>query len=268
MAVLLRNAKATPWPPLPPIPEEPPSEAVPTPSSTPPAAPKVCKAAKVWFARVGSDGLPEILSFIRWDSREDKPQLDTFGGGMDAKDDEQYHRCALRELREEVNVPKQWQEDLGVELASSPDGRLLLHLPQPHRNRIHHLAMWVVRVPQDHAKAVVRVTKAGATEVKPNSLKWRSMDAVTSNLESFRTFAPTAAALRQLLSGQPDEPAQTPSSTLSSNPPPAADGSTLNPSAQEFSPALPRRSLAELLPTTAASAQRYVPPHLRNSRIN
>ena len=311
MAVLLRNAKATPWSPLPPIPEAPPpeavptpsskattdqeqpppssppavteprlgtvappelplSEAVPTPSSTPPSAPKICKAAKVWFARVGSDGLPEILSFIRWDSREDKPQLDTFGGGMDAKDDEQYHRCALRELREEVNVPKQWQEDLGVELASSPDGRLLLHLPQPHRNRIHHLAMWVVRVPEDHAAAVVRVTKAGATEVKPNSLKWRSMDAVTSNLESFRTFAPTAAALRQLLSGQPDEPAQTLFSTLSSNPPPApaADGSTLNPSAQEFSPALPRRSLAELLPTPAASAQRYIPPPLRNSRRN
>lgn len=265
---VLGHTGATPVPQLPPIPEEPLSEAAQTPVPASSSAPLICKASKVWFARAGPDGQPELLSFVRWDSRADKPQFDTFGGGMEAKDDEQYHRCALRELREEVNIPKHWQEDLSVELASSPDGRLLLHLNQPHRNRIHHLAIWVVRVPEDHAAAVVRITKSGSTEVKPNTLKWRPVETVTANLESFRTFAPIATALRQLLCEQLDEPAQSlpspPIPTLL--PAPIADSSTLNPSARAFSPSLPLRSLAELLPTVAASAQRYVPPHLRNRR--
>ena len=266
--VALHHTSVTPLPQLPPIREEPLSEAAQTQTPASSSAPSICKAAKVWFARVGSDGLPELLSFVRWDSREDKPQFDTFGGGMEAKDDGQYHRCALRELREEMNVPRHWKEDVGVELASSPDGRLLLHLNQPHRNRIHHLAMWVVRVPEDHATAVVRVTTSGATEVKPNTLKWRPVDIVTANLESFRTFAPIATALRQLLSEQPDEPASSSPSPPSLNlpPAPAAYDSALDPTARAFSPSLPLRSLSELLPTTAASAQRYVPPQLRNRR--
>ena len=50
------------------------------------------------------------------------------------------------------------------------------------------------------------------------------------------------------------------------SPAPAASDSSLNPSAPEFSPSLAQRSLAELLSATTASAQRYIPPPLRNFR--
>ena len=161
----------------------------------------VTHAAKVWFARAHrSDSSQfEILSFVRSDSDPDKPQYDTFGGKVDPRDDCQYHRCALRELREEFNVPRKWKETIGLELASFPRGRRLVQLTSPSSGQRHAVATWIVLIPNDLRYQPTSATHDGLREMVPGTLKWRPYSDVSANLLTFRTFEPTAAALGEIL---------------------------------------------------------------------
>eukprot|EP00966_Prymnesium_polylepis_P017467 402929-Prymnesium_polylepis.1 len=67
-------------------------------------------------------GLSAAAALVSSNSDPAKPQYDTFGGTLDAFDDDQYHRCALRELHEEFVIPRKWIDFLGLELASFSRG--------------------------------------------------------------------------------------------------------------------------------------------------
>ena len=161
-------------------------------------------AAKVWFIK-DVDGTPQVLSFVRKDSRPDQPSFDTFGGTMDPEDDGQYHRCALRELREEVKLNKLWMEPMSLELASFPQGRALLTTRPSRRHRdnctgpLHRVALWVVHLPPDLGNLYAKVTKRGEHEVAPKTLKWRSATDVLQNFRE-RHWPEYANALEILLS--------------------------------------------------------------------
>ena len=168
-------------------------------------------AAKIWFAR-RSRAAPslvhhgvydinhyELLSYVRHDSSSDKPQYDTFGGKMDLRDEKQYNRCGLRELREEAKLPRQWHEHVGNELAAFPEGRDLVHLTRPSDQRTHHQALWIVPIPEELASSPVFLTANGALEAVPRSLHWRPALEVCRNLQTFTTFHPLSKALEQIL---------------------------------------------------------------------
>ena len=141
----------------------------------------------------------ELLSYVRSDARHDKPQYDTFGGRMDLRDDKQYNRCGLRELREEAKLPRQWHELVGTELSAFPDGRDLVELVRPTTQWIYRQAIWVVPIPAELASSPVFLTANGALEAVPRSLRWRPARSVFSNLETFATFHPLSSALEQIL---------------------------------------------------------------------
>ena len=117
---------------------------------------------------------------------------------MEPHDDCQYHRCALRELREEAVLPSVWMDPLSLELASFPTGQSLVELSRSDGTQ-HRLAIWVVRLPDDVAYRSVRPTKQGATEMVTDSLKWRPVHEVMINLEQFPSIAPFGAATRCLV---------------------------------------------------------------------
>eukprot|EP00966_Prymnesium_polylepis_P126709 2930301-Prymnesium_polylepis.1 len=137
----------------------------------------------------------ELLSYVRADSDPAKPQYDSFGGTMDLRDDRQYHRCALRELREEAKVHRLWSDPIGLELASFPEGHKLVDLFRRANNRSYRQALWVVLLPRDVSHLPVRPTDEGLREMKPDSLRWRSAADVIDNISTFRTFHPIATAL-------------------------------------------------------------------------
>ena len=94
----------------------------------------------MWLVRRRRSGQLELLSFVRSDSDPAKPQYDTFGGTLDARDDDQYNRCALRELREEFVIPRKWIDFLGLELASFTRGHRLAHLRSTRTDARHVVA--------------------------------------------------------------------------------------------------------------------------------
>ena len=158
----------------------------------------------MWFVKDG-DSTPQVLSFVRKDSLPDQQSFDTFGGIMDPKDDGQYHRCALRELREEVTLNKLWMEPMSLELASFPQGRTLLTTRPSRRHRdnctgpLHRVALWVVHLPPDLGNLYTKVTKQGDYEIAPKTLKWRSATDVLQNFR-VRHWPDYANALEMLLS--------------------------------------------------------------------
>ena len=168
------------------------------PELTPDELPLTRHAAKVWFVRHHAAG-PQVLSFERADSDIARPQYDTFGGKMDHRDDQQYNRCALRELREEAVIPKPWMEDLGDALVADPDGQTLVNITRRFDGSQHRVAFWVVHVPTDVATRSVRPTKAGAREMRQDTLAWRPVSEVVSNLEGFHSFNAYGGALRRLV---------------------------------------------------------------------
>ena len=159
-------------------------------------------ASKVWFARV-ANGAAQLLSYVRRDSGATKPQFDTFGGKMEPCDRSEFHRCALRELKEEAVLPKQWHEAYTLELASFPEGHRLLSIIHSLTGYRHQVALWLVFVPDEYQYLSVRPTAVGLREILPDSLRWRSASEVVSNLATFHSFAPTAAALAALLQTTP-----------------------------------------------------------------
>jgi hypothetical protein len=163
-------------------------------------------AAKVWFTRTFR-GAPQLLSFVRADSDDARPQYDTFGGKMDPVDRSEYHRCALRELREEVALPKPWNDPLGLELASFSRGHRLVNLtgPAPDRHP-HRQALWLIHLEPDLYYRTARPTANGEREMKPGTLQWRPATDVIENLNSFSNVGrPVARALDELLTEQ-EEP--------------------------------------------------------------
>ena len=118
---------------------------------------------------------------------------------MDHRDDQEYNRCAFRELREEAVIPKPWMEDLGDALVADPDGQTLVNITRRFDGSKHRVAFWVVHVPTDVATRSVKSTKAGAHEVRQDTLAWRPVSEVVSNLEGFHSFNAYGGALRRLV---------------------------------------------------------------------
>ena len=122
---------------------------------------------------------------------------------MEPCDRSEFHRCALRELKEEAVLPKQWHEAYTLELASFPEGHRLLSIIHSLTGYRHQVALWLVFVPDEYQYLSVRPTAVGLREILPDSLRWRSASEVVSNLATFHSFAPTAAALAALLQTTP-----------------------------------------------------------------
>jgi 8-oxo-dGTP pyrophosphatase MutT (NUDIX family) len=116
---------------------------------------------------------------------------------MSPEDQDQYHLCALRELREEARIPKQWKDDIGRELSSFPTGRRLVELTNPRTRARHQLAVWIVFVPDSYL--TVLLNPDGEREAVRGTLAWRNALEVFGNQRLFRTFAPLADILTELL---------------------------------------------------------------------
>ena len=109
---------------------------------------KAAEAAKVWIARGEPESL-EVLSFARRNNR----QLDTFGGGMKDDDHQEYSRCALRELDEEVILPRKWMASIEAKISSHPSGQALAaEKCQPPGYQVD-IALWLVRIPVERCRS-------------------------------------------------------------------------------------------------------------------
>ena len=168
------------------------------PSATPPLDPDLHHASKVWFARQHHSSL-QLLTFVRTDSRPERPQLDTFGGMVDPRDDAQYHRCALREIREEFALPTLWKEPLSLPLSAYPTGQRLVRIQRSRDDTAHRVAVWLVLLPHDVSHLFTRLTADGAREAAPHSLRWRPAADVLANLSEFAFLAPMREALSDLV---------------------------------------------------------------------
>lgn len=168
------------------------------PATLPPLDPDAHHAAKVWFARQHRSQ-PQLLTFVRADARPERPQLDTFGGKLEPHDDTQYHRCALREVREEFTLPTVWKEPLGLQLAAYPTGQRLVRLRRASDDTTHHVAVWLISLPSDVSQHATRLTANGALEAAPHTLRWRPADDVLANLSEFAFLAPLREALIDLI---------------------------------------------------------------------
>ena len=90
-------------------------------------------------------------------------------------------------------------EDLGDALVADPDGQTLVNITRRFDGSKHRVAFWVVHVPTDVATRSVKSTKAGAREVRQDTLAWRPVSEVVSNLEGFHSFNLYGGALRRLV---------------------------------------------------------------------
>ena len=163
-------------------------------------AAEVNHASKVWFVskRRRFDGLADnsyrLLCFIRSDASCTRPQLDTFGGKMEALDHGYYPlaNCANREVSEELELPNAWLRKLQQCLATNPWGHRKLELTL--RGQTHAVSHWFVEVDSSY---VPTLTTGGRQESLSCSLKWRSPQTVIENLSKFRFAKPIVAMLQQ-----------------------------------------------------------------------
>ena len=177
------------------------------PSTEPAPESEVEHASKVWFARTQLPSKQlQLLCAIRADSAQDKPQYDTFGGRMSTKDDNQYQRCALREVLAEMKLPPKWKEPLSLALVSDPDGQQTIDLHRRTTGQRYRQAMWIIVLDHDIAHLPVSLSNDGLREFNSDSLRWRPATAVVENLLTFETFAPVGASLRELLVTHEDGP--------------------------------------------------------------
>ena len=162
--------------------------------------PKEYRASKVWFLRQRPDNPPELMVFHRADSSMEKPQYDTFGGRMDPQDDNQAHRCALRELREEVGLVEPLRSCLAEMLSAFPDGQSEVTLTKRSDNTRHRVALWLVNLPEGKASSrLPRPTAEGLREMRVKSFAWQPVQTVVSNLQTFWFARPMATRLRQMV---------------------------------------------------------------------
>ena len=118
---------------------------------------------------------------------------------MDPRDDAQYHRCALREIREEFALPTLWKEPLSLPLSAYPTGQRLVRIQRSRDDTAHRVAVWLVLLPHDVSHLFTRLTADGAREAAPHSLRWRPAADVLANLSEFAFLAPMREALSDLV---------------------------------------------------------------------
>ena len=158
---------------------------------------KVVCASKVWLIRNN-----QILSYYRSDSGR-KPQFDTFGGQMEAKDTGSPVTCLLREVREEVRLPHQWLQQIVQVTQECPTGHYQLEMIQKSRMTIHKVAMWIVKLPDTKGiDEELVIHPSGLREMIPQSLGWRPFREVTSNIMNVYSFRAVAEALNQWERGE------------------------------------------------------------------
>ena len=154
---------------------------------------RVVRASKVWLIQGDS-----ILSFYRSDSGAN-PQLDTFGGHMEAQDEGSVAECLLREVKEEVTLPVLWMQMIERTLMTHPTGHHTLQMTQESRHTIHIVSMWIVQLPTNHivkeSQEKIKINTSGRQEMQTDSLRWRSAQTVISNIGQFYSFRKIAQVL-------------------------------------------------------------------------
>ena len=145
------------------------------------AAPRVKRAAKVWFMHGR-----QACSFYRADSDPGKPNPDTFGGTVEAADYHQpgvlsgsttvYVHCLNRELEEEAGIPRAWYPPLRHALRVATEGHYQLNLRQTRKNISWTVAYWFVELPACEVGQLPKLRADGVREVMSGSLKWRPFE--------------------------------------------------------------------------------------------
>ena len=115
---------------------------------------------------------------------------------MEPSDHGSYMACALREVAEEVVLPKEWAVMLGKTVSRHPQGHRYLEFDK--RNDRHKVVMWVIRIPNERAIYPV-LTELGKEEVQSDSLTWRPILSVIDNLKQFGTLKCYGKALEDWL---------------------------------------------------------------------
>ena len=177
------------------------------------------KASKVWFLTRDSDNETraerhrkatnyKLLSYFRTDSKPSHPQIDTFGGRMDAADQDSFAACARRELREEAYLEPSWMEAAEACFASHPEGHRNVYLkpkrapsqlnpnPTGQDRQGHAVAHWFVVLDESMDETAVcapRLTREGQQELQEESAAWRSSTEVEENLQKVVFLRPLAA---------------------------------------------------------------------------
>jgi hypothetical protein len=161
------------------------------------------RASKLWISRWNpSLHVYQLLTLIRADSSEDKPQFDTIGGGEDDTDGGEVSKTLIRECLEEAVMPLEWATIIGKAIGSSKQSQCIAHLRRWRSHTTHQVHSWLILTPPDDGPNAVTLTKGehgGQREAKPGSLQWRDVEQVTSNLDTFNTFKTTAEVIRQLV---------------------------------------------------------------------
>ena len=179
------------------------------------------KASKVWFLTRDSDNETrakrhrkatnyKLLSYFRTDSKPSHPQIDTFGGRMDAADQDSFAACARRELREEAYLEPSWMEAAEACFASHPEGHRNVYLkpkrapsqlnpnPTGQDRQGHAVAHWFVVLDESMDETAVcapRLTREGQQELQEESAAWRPSTEVEENLQKVVFLRPLAAVI-------------------------------------------------------------------------
>ena len=73
---------------------------------------------------------------------------------MEGKDAGSCAACAIREVtEEEMYLPADWVGPFFRALEAHPQGQTVVHMVQPSRGVVHHLALWFVRLPDEWSAA-------------------------------------------------------------------------------------------------------------------
>ena len=153
-------------------------------------------ASQVWF--VTND---DVMCFHRVNDDSVLPRLDTYGGGMEPHSKESYADYALRKLKEQVTLPESWTAALRRAVELDPEGQACVKLRSGESGERPRTAVWFVRLTDPEATAgQPSLTQSGGTEVKPDTMKWRTHGVVLSNLSTFDAkLNPLIAAMKKQL---------------------------------------------------------------------
>ena len=153
------------------------------------------RAIQVWF--VTND---DAMCYYLTSSGAERPQLNTYGGKMDASDEGSFADCALRQLSEEVVLPESWRTYFKRAVTLDPDGHALVKIGFRGSDAKTKTAVWFVRLTDHEALEAPTLTTRGEAEVAPNSMKWRPHGEILSNLSTFdKTQLPLITAMKKWL---------------------------------------------------------------------
>ena len=120
---------------------------------------------------------------------------------MEPHSKESYADHALRKLKEQVTLPESWTAALRRAVELDPEGQACVKLRSGESGERPRTAVWFVRLTDPEATAgQPSLTQSGGTEVKPDTMKWRTHGVVLSNLSTFDAkLNPLIAAMKKQL---------------------------------------------------------------------